>query len=313
MIVRFREVVPGKLYRGSAPTPDDVVSLHEKLGVRKIVSLDEKTGDRIERACRLLGIRHVKEYLYGDEKSLLHFLSQDPCQLFLNDGPTFVHCHEGKDRTGLAVALVRVKCEGMDPEAAIEQAKSLGFGLGIPPEITGFYEKIIRAAPQEKDTNNSDNNHSDSIVANERQYIGDSRDSFLDEAHQGSFAPYLDHTRHSPMDAVYNFVNDQGSTRQNYPDDGEVLKSVHDFSERNVMPENGVYDNDAGVRGFGPVEPVGGFIYAEKKPVMIKKAYAIRMSYNVSDVEKQQAEQALLAFKSANKACSACCFSIGAL
>ena len=68
VIVRFREVVPGKLYRGSAPTPDDVVSLHEKLGVRKIVSLDEKTGDRIERACRLLGIRHVKEYLYGRQK-----------------------------------------------------------------------------------------------------------------------------------------------------------------------------------------------------------------------------------------------------
>jgi hypothetical protein len=32
---------------------------------------------------------------------------------------------------------------------------------------------------------------------------------------------------------------------------------------------------------------------------MIKKAYSIQMSYNVSDTEKHQAEQALLAFKSA--------------
>ena len=77
------------------------------------------------------------------------------------------------------------------------------------------------------------------------------------------------------MDAVYNFVNDQGSTRQNYPDDGEVLKSVHDFSERNAH-ENGVYLNDAGVK-FWASRASRRLHLCGELVILPKKAYAIRM------------------------------------
>lgn len=250
MIRRFRPVIPGVLYRGSAPNPKDVLELKEKLGIRKIVSLDQETGERIDRACKMLGIEHVKLYIDHSRKSLYDFLSQDMKKLFLEGGPTFVHCHEGKDRTGLASALVKCKFLGMDPEKAIQEAKSLGFGVGIPPQTTHMFEKIIRHCKPDKDINSAD------IVSNEREYIGDNRDSFLDEGHQGSFSPYLDHTKQAPFDLVYPSTLDQAPTRQNY-DSPPLFR--HDPSESIALPNVGEYDNDAGQRGFGPVERMDGF------------------------------------------------------
>ena len=249
MIKRFRQVVPG-LYRGGAPSPKDVFLLKKGLGIKKIISLDKETGDKIDRACKMLGINHVKMYLGDNRQELLHFLSQDFKKLFLEGGPTFFHCHEGKDRTGLAAALVKCKFFGMKPEDAIAEAKSLGFGVGVPPKVVNLFEKIIRSCKPSQD-----NNHAD-IVSNEREYKGDNRDGFLDEVMQGSFAPYLDHTRQNPMDAVYTYTNDQSPTRQNYPD---TSLFQHDPMKGEVVPNVGEFDNDAGQRGFGPTENYNGF------------------------------------------------------
>jgi hypothetical protein len=250
MIRRFREVVPGKLYRGSAPSPKDALELKDKLGIKKIVSLDKQTGNRINRTCKILGIEHVQMYIDHTRKSLYHFLSQDLKKLFLEGGPTFIHCAEGKDRTGLATALVKCKYLGMDPEKAIQEAKSFGFGIGIPPQITHLYEKIIRSCKQSKDTNSAD------IVSNERTYVGDNRDSFLDEGHQGSFSPYLDQTKQDPVDTLYPSTLDQAPTRQNYQSPPLFR---HNPEETVNIPNVGEYDNDAGQRGFGPVERMDGF------------------------------------------------------
>lgn len=257
MIQRFRKVTDD-LFRGSAPSPKDVQWLKDNLGVNKIVSLDILSAKRINRTCKLLDIKHIIipitfENFMG---SLFNFLNHDLNKLFLQNGPTFVHCQEGKDRTGLAIALVQCKYLNKDPEDAIKEAKLLGFGLGVTPVIISIFEKVIRSCKILKDENKAD------IVSNEREYIGDNRDSFLDEGHQGSFAPYLSVTRQSPMDPVYNFIVDQSPTRENY-ESSKLLKE-HKLEE-NKLKENiplvGIYNNDAGIHGAGPAEPVGGFIY----------------------------------------------------
>lgn len=250
MIKRFRAVIPNVLYRGSAPSPEEVLELKNKLGIRKIVSLDKETGDRIDRACKMLGIEHVKLYIDHTRKSLYSFLSQDMKKLFLENGPTFVHCHEGKDRTGLASALVECMFLGADPDKAIAKAKSMGFGVGIAPQVTHLYEKIIRKCKSAKDENSAD------IVSQEREYISDNRDTFLDESRQSSFSPYLDHTKQNPMDALYTYVNDQSPTRQNYPDTSLFR---YDPEKGDAVPNVGEFDNDAGQRGFGPTENYNGF------------------------------------------------------
>lgn len=252
MIRRFREITKG-LYRGSAPTPQDVLKLKKDFGIKKIVSLDKDAGDKISRTCKILGIKQDKVYLDGSRPSLINLLHHNLKRLLLDNGPTFLHCHEGKDRTGLVSALFKCKYMGMDPAKSIEEAKSLGFGIGVDPKIVKLFEKLIMNVKQEKDINSAD------IVANERQYIGDNRDSFLDEGHQGSFAPYLSETRQYPMDKVYNETNDQSPTRENYED----YKTVKENKENNLenIPLVGIYNNDAGGRGAGVTENMGGFIY----------------------------------------------------
>lgn len=251
MIQRLKKITEG-LYRGSAPSPKEVLWLKETLGIKKIVSLDRETGDKIERACEMLDIEQAKMYIDANKSSLLNLFSQDLKKLLLEGGPTYIHCHHGKDRTGLLAAVFKVKYMGMKPEKAIEEAKSLGFGIGVNPEWVKLYEKIIRSCTPEKDSNDAD------IVSNVRDGHGDSRDSYLDEGHQGSFAPYLQKTRQDPMDPVYNSINDQSPTRENYNENKPIKE--HD-PEHDVIPQVGVFNNDAGGRGFGPVENAGGFFY----------------------------------------------------
>lgn len=251
MIQRLKKITNG-LYRGSAPSPKEVLWLKDTLGIKKIVSLDRETGDKISRACDMLDIQQAKMYIDGNKSSLLHLFSQDLKKLLLEDGPTYIHCHHGKDRTGLLAAVFKVKYMGMDPEKAIREAKSLGFGIGVNPAWVQLYEKIIRACKPDKDSHDAD------IVSNVREGVGDSKDSYLDVGHQGSFAPHLDKTKQYPIDVIYNPINDQSPTRENYNQDKSIKE--HD-PEQDVIPQVGVFNNDAGGRGFGPVENAGGFFY----------------------------------------------------
>jgi hypothetical protein len=164
-----------------------------------------------------------------------------------------VHCAAGKDRTGLAVALVQCKYLGKSPEEAIKEAKEIGLGQGINQHTTHLYEKLIRYCKPSKDTNNAD------IVSQERDYIADNRDSFLDESNPKDFSAYLDITRQYPADSVYNYINDQSPTRENYMQ----YKNHHvNDKQKDVVPIVGLYNTDVGSHGFGVVEPnPGGFIY----------------------------------------------------
>jgi len=248
MIYRFIKVVDG-LYRGSAPSIKDVKVLKDKFNINKIISLDEESGEKISRACEILGIKQVKIYLDGTRKSLFKLLSKNLKNLLLDDGPTFVHCQAGKDRTGLLIALFKCKYLEEDPEQALEEAKKLGFGIGLDPKVVDLYTNLIlNCKPTKEDR--------DSIVSNTREYKSDTRSSFLDEANQGSFSPYLSETRQYPADGVYNFLNEQSPTRENY----NQYKNVG-IVEKDVIPQVGVYNSDAGGRSFGPVENAGGFFY----------------------------------------------------
>jgi hypothetical protein len=53
----------------------------------------------------------------------------------------FVHCKEGKDRTGTVVACYRIVADGWGNRKALSEAKSLGmhwYALGMKSYILGF-------------------------------------------------------------------------------------------------------------------------------------------------------------------------------
>jgi hypothetical protein len=251
MIHKFKKITNG-LYRGSAPSPQDVQTLKEQFGIKKIISLDEESGNRINRSCKLLGINHIIIPVDFTRASLFSLFKHNLKQLLLDGGPTYLHCYAGKDRTGLVAAIFECKYLGRDPESAIKETKSLGFGFGLDPLIVQLYEKLIRSCKNSKDMNAAD------IVSNVREYKGDNRDSYLDQAQQGSFAPYLSQTRQFPADSVYNYINDQSPTRENY----QNYKSIkeHDNKDKKDVPLVGIFNNDAGGRGFGPTENFSGFL-----------------------------------------------------
>lgn len=249
MISKFLSVVPGKVYRGGAPDIKDVAWLKDHYHINKIVSLDQLSGEKIDRICKILNIKHIMLPIDGSRRSLLNFLKHDITKLLLNNGPTYIHCQEGKDRTGLAIALFKCQYMKMDPEEAIKEAKKIGFGIGVDPTCIKLFEKIIRNCQSIKDNNNVND-----IVSKEREYISDNRSSPLEEAHQGSFAPYISYTRQDPIDNVYHELEDQSPTRENFQSHQNINK-INDS-----VPLVGLYNNDAGIYGGGPTIPIGGFI-----------------------------------------------------
>jgi protein tyrosine phosphatase (PTP) superfamily phosphohydrolase (DUF442 family) len=265
MINRFFRI-NDNLYRGSAPSVKDVVDLHDRFGIKRIVSLDQGAGEKIDRICKLLGINHLIIPVDATKiEPIAYLLSQDLDEVLIDNGPTFVHCLQGKDRTGMVIAMWDCKHGGASCDEAIDRAKMLGFGQGLPRKITDFYERVIRhycgcakkGHDLKKDEMSSDDVGYADIVDNERQWRTEWRDSYLDEADMKSFAPGQDiGIREYPYSNVYNYEYDPSlSTREQPEGNGGKV----DLGNVGNAPQVGIYDNNLGQNGVGPVQIGGGF------------------------------------------------------
>jgi protein tyrosine phosphatase (PTP) superfamily phosphohydrolase (DUF442 family) len=102
------EAVTPNLYRGPAPS-DATLSHLQKIGVRTVVDLRLGDGNEHERASvEKLGMHYINIPLgFGGP-------SAQAVQQFLkiatdsNNGPIFVHCRQGRDRTGTMVGVYRM-------------------------------------------------------------------------------------------------------------------------------------------------------------------------------------------------------------
>ncbi len=278
MIKRFYKI-NDDLYRGGAPSTGDVMDLHDRFGIRKIVSLDEMIGKKIDRQCNLLGIEHVIIPIDATKlEPIATLLNMDLHQLLIDGGPTFVHCFEGKDRTGMVIAMYDCKFNDISCDDALEKAKLLGFGLGVPPKITRFYEHAVRAycgCPAPKDSKKDENNAD--IVDHTREFEGEWHDTYLDEADRKSFAPSQDP---AISEYPYNVVNvnegGYGYNPHDYPEYSgydyaySPTKSTREQpaetpitfegNAAGATPLVGQYENDVGLHGVSPVELGGGFV-----------------------------------------------------
>jgi tyrosine-protein phosphatase SIW14 len=129
-IVRFRELDPGRIYRGGQPETLTDYALLQKVGIRTIINM-KTTEEEIESEARLaeaFGIRMISRPInpvFGLSDEEL-----DEIQSFMMDPrlqPVFIHCRHGKDRTGLMAGVYRVEQQGWTPDAAYSEMRSLGF------------------------------------------------------------------------------------------------------------------------------------------------------------------------------------------
>jgi protein tyrosine phosphatase (PTP) superfamily phosphohydrolase (DUF442 family) len=131
-----------RLYRGGQPTGDAWDSL-ARLGVKTVIDLrreDEHSTEAEARAVKAAGMRYVNVPMNGRvvprETDIIKILT------ILDSGDrVFVHCKQGKDRTGTVVACYRIAADGWENRKALSEAKSLGmhwYSLGMKSYILGF-------------------------------------------------------------------------------------------------------------------------------------------------------------------------------
>src|SRR3954468_20191677 len=131
--------VSGELWRGARPTAEGFDKL-AKMGVRTIIDL-EQHDDGPELPA---GVRYVALPVSGwhadqvDTEAVLAAIRDCP-------KPVFVHCHEGRDRTGLAVAAYRIQ-QGMSGDDAIEELHN----FHVHPWWGYLIEPRVRKMTQQK-------------------------------------------------------------------------------------------------------------------------------------------------------------------
>ena len=117
-------VAPG-IFRGAQPLPEGYATL-AIMGVRTVINLRSRNGEK--KTVEAWGMRSVGLPMdaYGDvdpetvRKAVA--LMADPA-----NQPVFVHCRQGRDRTGLVVAVYRMEVDGWTPEEAEEEMQAYGF------------------------------------------------------------------------------------------------------------------------------------------------------------------------------------------
>jgi len=116
-VPNFAKVSP-ELWRGAQPSIEGFHSL-EAAGVKTIVNLRHTHDDMPALAGTKLKYLWLPEQPgFPEEKDVLIFLKviENP-----NNRPVFVHCKEGKDRTGYIVAAYRIIDQGWSADDAIHE------------------------------------------------------------------------------------------------------------------------------------------------------------------------------------------------
>ncbi len=139
-----------RVFRGGQPTDEGFQSL-AKLGVKTVIDLrrpTEHATDLEAAAVKAAGMRYVNVPMQGivapDEKDILKILD-----MLGSKEPVFVHCKEGKDRTGTVIACYRMAHDGWDNRKALSEAKSYGmhwFEPGMKAYILSFRPAMQEAA-----------------------------------------------------------------------------------------------------------------------------------------------------------------------
>ncbi|HEX3742558.1 MAG TPA: tyrosine-protein phosphatase [Bryobacteraceae bacterium] len=120
--------VNNHLFRGAQPSPAGFRTLAH-MGIKTVIDLREEShaaGE--EKIVEAEGMRYISLPMNGleapSDQQVEHALA------LIDDaanGPVFVHCHRGADRTGTVVACYRIAHEGWENRQALDEAR--GFGM----------------------------------------------------------------------------------------------------------------------------------------------------------------------------------------
>lgn len=125
-VENFHRVNPN-LYRGAQPDDAGLKSL-AKMGIKTVINfrlLGELTV-REEAIVRAAGMNYIGLPMPNIDPPSYERMEEILDVMRRAEGPVFLHCRRGADRTGIVVACHRIKNEGWSNEAALNEAKRLG-------------------------------------------------------------------------------------------------------------------------------------------------------------------------------------------
>ncbi len=133
------------LWRGSQPTTEGFKEL-EKAGAKTIVSFRHDRDDLpLLKGTRLRYLRIPSRAWHGGEARIAAFLKvmEDPA-----NWPVFIHCAQGRDRTGYNAAAYRIVVQGWKAEDALKEMHTFQFNriwIANPAFVRGLDEKRLKA------------------------------------------------------------------------------------------------------------------------------------------------------------------------
>lgn len=143
------------IYRGGQPTNAGFKKL-AGLGVKTVIDLrlrDEHSTTLEARMVEAAGMRYVNVPMNGYSTPQDAKVSEVLALLDSSaDGPVFVHCRRGSDRTGTVIACYRMTHDGWQNEKAKQEAQALGmrwFEIGMKHYIMNFKPASERLAQGE--------------------------------------------------------------------------------------------------------------------------------------------------------------------
>lgn len=298
---RFSKV-DSNVFRGGAPSEQDLGVLKHIWHVNKIVSLDDEVAERIAPICKSLGLEHVIIPLGSGNDANVDKLPGEMAT-WSSTGPVYVHCVHGKDRTSMACALYRMFMHGWDVNLALAEARNFGMGKGLDPAMHDSYYDAVKRFSK------SDTAACADIASLQRDSLESYGPNFYSndsEPYQMSWAPFLDGENDHLNMAKFRY-NELLKLAQN-KDEPLDEDDECDENDENDALDVGLHDNYTGMVPYS-VPGTGGSLgtsfveipYSEGNNKlynrMIKRAYAIQMSFDIPDAEKRVAEKAYESFE----------------
>ena len=143
------EKVNDLVYRGAQPTDQGFQSL-AKLGVHIVIDLQESGSARAigeEKAVKAAGMQYINVPMEGMQTPSNESVSKVLAVLESGtNGPVFVHCHRGADRTGGIIACYRIEHDHWTNQKALSEARSMGMSW-YQVAIQHYVEKYSPKSP----------------------------------------------------------------------------------------------------------------------------------------------------------------------
>ncbi len=250
---KFRRVVDN-IYAGAGPTPDQLRDLKKELNIKYLISLDSSVALKLAPTAASLQIKHVIIPINPGATRIddnLKYLARNIVRLLTNFQPVYIHCLQGQDRTGLAIAIFRILKYKYSVPQAMTEARKFGYGAGVSIQTQTLWNNLLLSLSQGNSVDNITNNVTEDNSANLDETVVQLQKDWsltndLPPAFnpQQSFAPYAD----IPMKS-----HDSGNLIQ-LPEEAVI------YDANQIIPIVGGYSNMGPIRGAGPVENSGNLV-----------------------------------------------------